>query len=92
MVEDTFFETYLFDWAEELVDKIAISISEVISREGDNNPTAVATREYEKLTPEKQFLLEYHAAVYWEENRKDVCKGLAIRNIVDVWDSLNFVP
>ena len=72
--------------------KIATSISEVISKEGDNNPTAVAKREYEKLSPEQQFLLEYHAAVYWEEKEKEVCKGLAIRNIVDVWDSLNFVP
>jgi len=91
MVEDTYFEIYLFDWAEELVDKIATSISEVISKEGNNNPTTVAKREYEKLTPEQQFLLEYHAAVYWEEKEKDVCKRLAIRNIVDVWESLSII-
>lgn len=88
MVEDT----YLFDWAEELVDKIAVSICDVISNEGGNDPVAIVEREYGKLSPEKQFLLEYQAASGWEEERKDVCVALAKQNIVDVWDALNFVP
>lgn len=88
MVEDT----YLFDWAEELVDKIAVSICDVISNEGGNDPVAIVEREYGKLSPEKQFLLEYQAASGWEEERKDVCVALAKQNIVEVWDALNFVP
>ncbi len=88
MVEDT----YLFDWAEELVDKIAVSICDVISNEGGNDPVAIVEREYGKLSPEKQFLLEYQAASGWEEERKEVCVALAKQNIVDVWDALNFVP
>ena len=88
MVEDT----YLFDWAEELVDKIAISICDVISNEGGNDPVAIVEREYGKLSPEKQFLLEYQAASGWDEERKEVCVALAKQNIVDVWDALNFVP
>lgn len=88
MVEDT----YLFDWAEELVDKIAVSICDVISNEGGNDPVAIVEREYGKLSPEKQFLLEYQAASGWDEERKDVCVALAKQNIVDVWDALNFVP
>jgi len=88
MVEDT----YLFDWAEELVDKIAVSICDVISNEGGNDPVAIVEREYGKLSPEKQFLLEYQAASGWDEERKDVCVALAKQNIVEVWDALNFVP
>jgi hypothetical protein len=88
MVEDT----YLFDWAEELVDKIAVSICDVISNEGGNDPVAIVEREYGKLSPEKQFLLEYQAASGWEEERKEVCVALAKQNIVEVWDALNFVP
>ena len=87
MVEDT----YLFDWAEELVDKIAVSICDVISNEGGNDPVAIVEREYGKLSPEKQFLLEYQAASGWDEERKDVCVALAKQNIVEVWDALNFV-
>ena len=87
MVEDT----YLFDWAEELVDKIAVSICDVISNEGGNDPVAIVEREYGKLSPEKQFLLEYQAASGWNEERKDVCVALAKQNIVEVWDALNFV-
>lgn len=88
MVEDT----YLFDWAEELVDKIAVSICDVISNEGGNDPVAIVEREYGKLSPEKQFLLEYQAASGWGEERKDVCVALAKQNILEVWDALNFVP
>lgn len=88
MVEDT----YLFDWAEELVDKIAVSICDVISNEGGNDPVAIVEREYGKLSPEKQFLLEYQAASGWEEERKEVCVALAKQNILEVWDALNFVP
>lgn len=88
MVEDT----YLFDWAEELVDKIAVSICDVISNEGGNDPVAIVEREYGKLSPEKQFLLEYQAASGWDEERKEVCVALAKQNIVEVWDALNFVP
>ena len=33
--------TYFFDWAEELVDKIIISICNVITEEGGNNPISV---------------------------------------------------
>lgn len=88
MVEDT----YLFDWAEELVDGIAVSICDVISNEGGNDPVAIVEREYGKLSPEKQFLLEYQAASGWDEERKDVCVALAKQNIVEVWDALNFVP
>lgn len=88
MVEDT----YLFDWAEELVDMIAISICDVISNEGGNDPVAIVEREYGKLSPEKQFLLEYQAASGWDEERKEVCVALAKQNILEVWDALNFVP
>jgi len=88
MVEDT----YLFDWAEELVDKIAVSICDVISNEGGNDPVAIVEREYGKLSPEKQFLLEYQAASGWDEERKEVCVALAKQNILEVWDALNFVP
>lgn len=88
MVEDT----YLFDWAEELVDKIAVSICDVISREGGNDPVAIVEREYGKLSPEKQFLLEYQAASGWDEERREVCVALAKQNILEVWDALNFVP
>ena len=42
MVEDT----YLFDWAEELVDKIAVSICDVISNEGGNDPVAIVSFEF----------------------------------------------
>jgi len=60
MIEDT----HLMVWAEELVDTIVASICDVISREGVNNPVTVVEREYEKLPPEKQFLMQYVVAVY----------------------------
>jgi len=87
MVEDTF----LFDWAEELVDKIVASICEVISKEGSDNPGFIVEREYGKLPPEKQFLLQYCVAVCWVEKREDGYEALAKQNIVDVWSALNFV-
>ncbi len=88
MIEDT----YLTVWAEELVDTIVTSICDVISKEGANNPVTVVEREYEKLSPEKQFLLQYMVAVYWGEGHEVMYETLAKQNIVDVWDAMNFVP
>lgn len=88
MIEDT----YLMDWAEELVDTIVASICDVISREGVNNPVTVVEREYEKLPPEKQFLMQYVVAAYWGEGVEEKYEALAKQNVLDVWDALNFVP
>jgi hypothetical protein len=88
MIEDT----YLMDWAEELVDTIVTSICDVISKEGVNNPVSVVEREYKRLSPEKQFLLQYMVAVYWGEGHEVMYETLAKQNIVDVWDAMNFVP
>jgi len=88
MIEDT----YLMDWAEELADTIVASICDVISKEGVNNPVSVVEREYEKLPPEKQFVLQYMVAVYWGDGHEVMYETLAKQNIVDVWDAMNFVP
>ena len=84
--------TYFFDWAEELVDKIVASICDVISKERGNDPDSIVEREYEKLPPEKQFLLQYFVAVCWGEKHEENCEALAKQNVVDVWSALNFVP
>ena len=84
--------TQLLVWAEELVDTIVTSICDVISKEGVNNPVSVVEREYKRLSPEKQFLLQYMVAVYWGEGYEGKYEALAKQNIVDVWDALNFVP
>ena len=84
--------TYFFDWAEELVDKIVASICDVISKERGNDPISTVEREYEKLPPEKQFLLQYFVAACWSEKNNDNCEALAKQNVVDVWSALNFVP
>lgn len=83
---------YFFDWAEELVDKIVTSICDVITEEGGNDPISIVEREYEKLPPEKRFLLQYFAAECWNEKQEDKYEALAKQNIVDVWSALNFVP
>ena len=88
MIEDTL----LMDWAEGLVDTIVASICDVISKEGVNNPVFVVEREYGKLSPEKQFLLQYFVAVCCGEEYADEYEALAKQNVVDVWESLNFVP
>jgi len=82
--------TYFFDWAEELVDKIVISICNVITEEG-GNPISIVEREYGKLTPEKRFLLEYFVALCWNEKQVDKYEALAKQNVVDVWSALNYV-
>lgn len=82
--------TYFFDWAEELVDKIVTSICDVIAEEGGNDPISTVEREYEKLPPEKRFLLQYFAAVCWNEKQEDKYEALAKQNIVDVWSTLIF--
>lgn len=51
MIEDT----YLDDWVEELVDKIAHSICEIISNERVSDPAVIVEREYNKLPAEKNF-------------------------------------
>ncbi len=84
--------TYFFSWAEELVDKIVTSICDVISKEGGNDPVSIVEGEYEKLPPEKKFLLQYFAAVCWEEKHTDNYEALAKQNIVDVWSALNLNP
>lgn len=84
--------TYFFNWAEGLVDKIVTSICEVISKEGGNDPISIVEREYEKLPPEKQFLLQYFAAVCWGEKLEGNYEALAKQNVVDVWSALYFVP
>ena len=83
--------TYFFVRAEELVDKIVISICDVITEEGGSDPISIVEREYEKLPPEKQFMLQYFAAVCWNEKGEDKYEVLAKQNIVDVWSALNFV-
>ncbi|HOG19742.1 MAG TPA: hypothetical protein PLQ69_06090 [Paludibacter sp.] len=85
-------DIFLFDWAEELVDKIIASICEVISKEGSDNPVFIVEREYGKLPPEKQFLLQYLVAVCWLGKREDGYEALAKQNVVDVWFALNYVP
>ena len=84
--------TYFFNWAEELVSKSVITICDVITEERGNDRTSIVEREYDKLPPEKRFLLEYFAAVCWDEKRRDNYEALAKQNIVDVWCALNFVP
>ena len=88
MIEDT----YLTVWAEELVDTIVTSICDVISKEGVNNPVSVVEREYKRLPPEKQFLLQYVVAVYWGDGVEEKYEALAKQNVLDVWDAMNFVP
>lgn len=88
MIEDT----HLMVWAEELADKIVASICDVISKEGVNNPVSIVEREYGKLPPEKQFLLQCVVAVYCGEGYEDRYEAIAKQNVVDVWDALNFVP
>ena len=83
--------TYFYVWAEELVDKIVISICDAITDEGGNNPIVIVEREYEKLPPEKRFLLQYFAAVCWNEKQEDKFEALAKQNVVDVWSALNIV-
>lgn len=83
--------TYFFDWAEELVDKIIISICNVITEEGGNNPISIVEREYGKLSLEKRFLLEYFVAISWNEEQVDKYEALAKQNVVDVWSALNYV-
>lgn len=84
--------TYFFDWAEGLVDKIVTSICDVISKERENDPVSIVEREYEKLPPEKQFLLQYFAAICRSQKPDDNYEALAKQNIVDVWSALNFIP
>ena len=84
--------TYFFNWAEGLVDKIVASICDVISKEGGNDPISIVEREYKKLPPEKQFLLQYFVAVCWGEKLEDNCETLAKQNVVDVWSAFYFVP
>ena len=84
--------TYFFDWAEELVNKIVTTICDAISNEGGNNPMSIVEGEYEKLPPEKKFLLQYFAAVCWGEIQADNYEALAKQNIVDVWSALNLNP
>ena len=88
MIEDT----HLMDWAEGLADTIVASICDVISKEGVNNPVSIVEREYGKLPPEKQFLLQFVVAVYCGEGYEDRYEAMAKQNVVDVWESLNFVP
>ena len=83
--------TYFFDWAEELVDKIVASICDVITEEGGNDPISTVEREYGKLPPEKRFLLQYFAAVCWNEMHEEKYEALAKQNIVDVWYTFNYV-
>ena len=82
---------YFFEWAEKLIDKIVISICDVITEEGGNDPVSIVDREYEKLPPEKRFLLQYFAAVCWNEKDEEKYEALAKQNVVDVWSALNFV-
>ena len=84
--------TYFFEWAEELADKIVTSICDVISKEGGNDPFSIVEREYAKLPPEKRFLLQYFAAISWNEKHVDKYEDLAKQNVVDVWNALNLVP
>lgn len=83
--------TYFYVWAEELVDEIVTSICDVITEEGGDDPISIVEREYEKLTPEKKFLLQYFAAVCWDEMQEGKYEALAKQNILDVWSALNFV-
>lgn len=84
--------TYFFDWAEELIDSIVTSICDAISKEGGNNPDLIVEGEYEKLSPEKKFLLQYFAALCWGEIQADNYEALVKQNIVDVWSALNLNP
>ncbi|PKP43150.1 MAG: hypothetical protein CVT93_00785 [Bacteroidetes bacterium HGW-Bacteroidetes-10] len=83
--------TYFFDWAEELIDSIVTSICDAISKEGGNNPVLIVEGEYEKLSPEKKFLLQYFVALCWGEKHKGNYEALAKQNIVDVWSAINFI-
>lgn len=83
--------TYFFDWAEELIDSIVTSICDAISKEGGNNPDLIVEGEYEKLSPEKKFLLQYFAALCWGDKNKGNYEALAKQNIVDVWSAINFI-
>lgn len=84
--------TYFFDWAEELIDSIVTSICDAISNERGNDLDLIVEGEYEKLPPEKKFLLQYFAAVCWGEIQADNYEALAKQNIVDVWSALNQNP
>lgn len=83
--------TYFFGWAEELVDKIVISICNIIAEEEGSNLISIVEREYKKLPSEKRFLLQYFVAECWDEKQEDKYEALVKQNIVDVWRILNFV-
>ena len=73
MIEDT----HLMVWAEELADKIVASICDVISKEGVNNPVSVVEREYKRLSPEKQFLLQYMVVTRKQKYSENGNRGTA---------------
>ncbi len=83
---------YFFNWAEKLVDTIVTSICEVISKEGGSNPIPIVEGEFEKLSLEKKFLLQYFAALCWGEKNDYNFEALAKQNILDVWFALNIKP
>lgn len=86
MIEDTYF----VDWVEDLIDGVVSPICEVISNEGQTDPVKIVDREYEKLEPEKQFVLLFFIAIYRDVWCQKKCKTLAKQNILEVWNALNF--
>lgn len=87
MCEDDF----LYDWAEELVDDIVLSICCAVVGEGRRDPAACVDREYETLSEEQKFVLQYFVAACLGSEREDGYEKLAKQNVVDVWEAVSFL-
>jgi len=84
-------DDFLYDWAEELVDEIVLSICCVIVGEGRKDPAACVEREYGTLSEEQKFVLQYFVAACHGLECEDGYEALAKQNIVDVWEAVIFL-